>query len=149
LVPKFLNNKELNNLKNWRKIFKIKKEIVIYEFSQTFIFRSLFWLKKASSKPKSKIWKEYATFFQNGVLEIQRTRTRAPNIFSILYCHLIDTSLFASGPVLAQKITLPDDFQPVPGAVTSTCISVSLLRIKTAYIPFPCTKQTTQQTKKN
>ena len=43
--------------------------------------------------------------------------------------------------MLAQKITLPDDFQPVSGAVTSTCISVSLLRIKTAYIPFPCTKQ--------
>jgi len=41
--------------------------------------------------------------------------------------------------VLVQ--TLPD-FKPVRGAVT--CISVSLLRIKTAFIPFPVKKNATQ-----
>merc|ERR1719354_537037 len=48
-----------------------------------------FWLKKASSKLKSKILREYAIFFQNGVLEIQRTRTRTLNIFQFFLVTLL------------------------------------------------------------
>merc|ERR1719215_2031884 len=72
-----------------------------------------FWLKKASSKPKSKIWREYAIFFQNGVLEIQRTRTRTLNIFQFFLVTLLIPHFWIR-PSAGSKIPLPDDFQPVP-----------------------------------
>merc|ERR1712004_572054 len=45
--------------------------------------------KRATSKPKSRIWKEYAIFFQNGVLEIPQTPTRALNIFQLYLVTLL------------------------------------------------------------